>query len=315
MKDCTKISTIGMTREQWLAERRKGIGGSDAGAIAGLNPYKSAMSVYLDKIGEADEQPDNEAMRQGRDFESYVAQRFSEATGHKVQRKNAILVHPEHDFIFANVDRMIIGENEGLECKTTSPFNAKLYEDGKIPPHYELQCMHYMAVTGATKWHLAVLVLNKAFYTFTIERDEQMVADLLKIECDFWNNYVLPQKMPPPDGSASAQEIIRQLYPDSTPNYSIELVGHDDQLKRYIEIGRLIKQLTEEQDQIKQNIQMELKDAERGLANGFVVNWKGIKSARLDTKRLKQEHPSIYDQYAKQSTSRRFEIKEIVGNE
>ena len=84
------VSTIGMTEDVWLSYRKKGIGGSDAGAVCGLNPYRSAMAVYLDKTTEEVEKVDSEAMRQGREFEDYVARRFMEATGKKVRRANAM---------------------------------------------------------------------------------------------------------------------------------------------------------------------------------------------------------------------------------
>lgn len=75
------MSTLNLSREEWLQYRKAGIGGSDAGAICGLNPYRTAMQVYQDKISDACEDIDNEAMRQGREFEDYVARRFMEATG------------------------------------------------------------------------------------------------------------------------------------------------------------------------------------------------------------------------------------------
>lgn len=75
------ISTLKMEQAEWLRYRKKGIGGSDAGAVCGLNPYRSAMDVYLDKISADTEEIDNEAMRQGREFEDYIARRFMEATG------------------------------------------------------------------------------------------------------------------------------------------------------------------------------------------------------------------------------------------
>ena len=84
----TKIPTLNMTHEEWLQRRKTGIGGSDAGAICGLNPYVSPMGVYLDKISTETTDLDNEAMRQGRDLEEYVARRFIEATGLKVRRSN-----------------------------------------------------------------------------------------------------------------------------------------------------------------------------------------------------------------------------------
>ena len=90
------VSTNRLSHEEWLAYRKMGIGGSDAGAICGLNQYRSPISVYLDKTaGNAEEQEDNEAMRQGRDLEQYVAERFSKETGKKVRKANAIFYLPE----------------------------------------------------------------------------------------------------------------------------------------------------------------------------------------------------------------------------
>ena len=147
-----KILTItnGLDKSEWLECRKKGLGGSDIGAICGLNAYSSPIDVYLDKLGLKEEKADNEAMRQGRDFEDYVAKRFEEATGKKVRRKNAILQHEEYEFMLANIDRDVVGENSLLEIKTTNMMNESLWKDGKIPESYELQCHHYMAQINVT---------------------------------------------------------------------------------------------------------------------------------------------------------------------
>ena len=71
------VSTKDMPREQWLEYRRKSIGGSEAATIAGLNRYSSLYALWADKMGLLPEKEDNEQMRQGRDFENYVAQRLS----------------------------------------------------------------------------------------------------------------------------------------------------------------------------------------------------------------------------------------------
>lgn len=105
------VSTLEMPHEEWLRYRKKGIGGSDAGAICGVNKYRSAVSVFLDKTAEQTSEFDNEAMRQGRDLEQYVAERFCEETGKKVRRANAIFSHSELPFMLANVDRLVVGEN------------------------------------------------------------------------------------------------------------------------------------------------------------------------------------------------------------
>lgn len=164
------VSTLEMPHEEWLRYRKKGIGGSDAGAICGVNKYRSAVSVFLDKTAEQTSEFDNEAMRQGRDLEQYVAERFCEETGKKVRRANAIFSHSELPFMLANVDRLVVGENAGLECKTASAFSADKWADGSIPPEYEVQCNHYMAVTGADAWYIACVILGKEFIWHRIER-------------------------------------------------------------------------------------------------------------------------------------------------
>lgn len=151
----TKIPIGNLDRKEWLELRKTGIGGSDAGAICGLNPYNSAMTVFRDKTCSIpEEQEDNESVRQGHDLEDYVARRFMEATGLKVRCSNYMYRSMEHPFMIADVDRLVVGEDAGLECKTASAYNADKWKDGEIPLHYIMQCYHYMAVTGKRTWYI-----------------------------------------------------------------------------------------------------------------------------------------------------------------
>ena len=118
-------------QEEWLRIRKRYLTGTDAGAVCGMNPYKSAIQVYLDKTTPDIELEDNEAMRLGRDMEDYVAERFMEATRKKVRRSNAMYVSDRYPFMMANVDRLVVGENAGLECKTASPYTANRWKDGR----------------------------------------------------------------------------------------------------------------------------------------------------------------------------------------
>ena len=119
-----KISLAGVGNLEWLRLRKAGIGGSDAGAICGVNPYSSAMKVFHDKTSEEVEEQDNEAVRIGHDLEDYVAQRFMEATGLKVRKSNFMYRSKEHPFMIADVDRLVVGEDAGLECKTALPLHG-----------------------------------------------------------------------------------------------------------------------------------------------------------------------------------------------
>jgi putative phage-type endonuclease len=304
--------TLDMPREQWLELRKKGIGGSDSAAIVGLDRYRSAFDVYAEKIGLKPEQPDNEAMRQGRDLEQYVAERFMEATGKKVRRRNAVLQHPEHHWMLANIDRWVVGENAGFEAKTTSVLNRAKFSQGEFPPSYYVQCMHYMAVTGAERWYLGVLVLNKAFHVFTIERDEAEVQTLIEAEKHFWENHVLKQIPPAPDGSESTSEIIKQLFPEAREREEVALFGLEEKIEQYLSLDAKIKELERERDALKQELQLAMADAEIGRAQGYVVEWKNQTRQALDTKKLKSEHAEIYEKYLKPAqTVRMFKIKEV----
>ena len=181
-----KVSTLNMSHEDWLVERQKSIGGSDAPSIIGLNPWSSPYTVWADKLGKIPPKEDNEAMRLGRDLEDYVAKRFTEDTGKKVRRENFLLTNPQYPFAHANVDRMVVGEDAGLECKTTSVLNLKSFKNGAFPDTYYVQCVHYLMVTGCAKWYLAVLVLGKEFKVFEIERDEDEIKALAESEEAFW---------------------------------------------------------------------------------------------------------------------------------
>ena len=194
------VSTLNLGKKEWLKYRKGGIGGSDAGAICGLNPYRTAIQVYTDKRTDEIEEFDNEAMREGRDLEEYVARRFMEETGKKVRRANAMFYDEEKPFMLADVDRMIVGENAGLECKTASPFSADKWEDDKIPLSYQIQCYHYMSVMNADRWYVAVLIYGTEFKVYCLERDEEMIQNLVHIEVDFWNNHVQAGVIPAPDG-------------------------------------------------------------------------------------------------------------------
>ena len=183
--------TKDMPREEWLSLRKCGIGGSDAGAVCGVSPYANRMTVYYDKTGENTSESDSEAARLGRDLEDYVAHRFMEATGLKVRRANVMYQSEEYPFMIADVDRLIIGEDAGLECKTASAYSADKWKDGDIPLHYILQCIHYMAVTGKRRWYIAALVLGQEFICRRIEWNGEIAAQLVSLEKSFWEENVL----------------------------------------------------------------------------------------------------------------------------
>ncbi|RRK31600.1 endonuclease [Schaedlerella arabinosiphila] len=302
------VSTLNLDKKEWLKYRKKGIGGSDAGAVCGLNPYRTAMQVYNDKTSDTIEEIDNEAMRQGREFEDYVARRFTEATGKKVRRANAMFCHESYPFMLADVDRMVVGENAGLECKTASPFMAEHWKDGKIPLSYQIQCYHYMTVCNADAWYIAVLIYGRDFKHYRLERDESMLADLVRIEQDFWENHVQKRILPEPDGSKLADSVIAEYYKNSVAEI-LPLKGFDDKLRRRQELKEDMEQMEREKKKIEQELKLYLGEAELAENERYRVSWKSVSSNRVDETRLKEEQPEIYAQYQKVIQSRRLMVK------
>lgn len=306
------VSTTNMSREEWLRWRKKGIGGSEVAALVGMHPYLSPFSIYMDKIGELEPQDDNEAMRIGRDLEEYVAQRFTEKTGIRVRKNSSILMDDECDYMIADIDRWSKKDGIGLECKTMSPNSkaVKGLEDDSVPPQYYIQCQWYMMITGLNKWHLAILVLGRAFYTFEIDRNDEDITVLRKAAKDFWIGNVLPRKMPPPDGTESAQKAISHLIQGVDNEATVRLDSAVDEIKHLQEINEQIDTLKQEADAIKQKFLLELGASGIGWNDGYEVSAKEQVRRTFDTKRFKAEHPELdLDPYYKSSVSRPFKYK------
>ena len=304
-----RIPLAGVDRSEWLKLRKTGLGGSDAGAVCGVNPYVSSMNVYFDKIYEDIGDQDNEAMRQGRDMEDYVARRFMEATGLKVRRSNYMYRSREYPFMLADVDRFIEGGEAGLECKTASPYQADQWKDGAVPSHYLIQCLHYMAVTGKREWYLAVIIWGQDFQYRRIAWDDIVIQKLCAVEEAFWNGHVVPKIIPEPDGSPACSEAIEGLFPQAEEKQLILPDEFNQELKRRDEILVLKENLAEEQNRIEQRLKLFLGDSEKAKNDRYLISWRNVDTQRLDSKRLKEEQPEIYRQFSKTSHSRRLTVK------
>ena len=301
--------TKDMPKEEWLKHRQAGIGGSDASCIAGLNPWKSAIQLYMDKKEEDPQEVKSLRMELGNRLEGLVAELFTEATGLKVRNVNGILKNDKYPFALANIDRAIVGEKAFLECKTTNSYALKEWEEG-VPAHYEIQCLHYMAITGATHCYIAALIGNSDFIWHKIERDEETIDYLMQIEKDFWENNIEKDVVPMPDGSDAYSEYLKKKY-DKSNGQVIELhllENGVNKLNRYDEIVADIKALESEKKLIEQEIQFHMEDFEVATVGDRKITWKTSNRNTIDSKKLKSEMPEIAQQYMKTSTSRTFRV-------
>lgn len=302
---------IPVNRDEWLKQRSKGLGGSDAGAVMGLNPYKSAYTLWAEKTGQiSNNVEENEAIRLGNDLEDYVAKRFAEQENKKIKKSGYCYQSKKFPFMRANVDRLIIGENAGLECKTANPFKNGDYSNDIIPPSYYCQCLHYMAVCGFDRMYLAVLVFQKGFYTYVIDRGSEAVeADiqaLIKAESEFWK-LVEAKEAPDVDGSESTAETLKQLHKDELKTV-FDLTEYDEKLDEIQELKEQQKELKQKQKKLENELKEILIHCDYGQSSIYNVSAKITVSSRFDSERFKKENSSIYNTYKKEIQTQTLRI-------
>lgn len=285
-------------REKWLQARRQGIGGSDASVIVGMNPWKSPFTLWMEKTGHAEpeDMSDNERVYWGNVLEETVAREFTKRTGKEVRRRG-LMQHCKFPWMLASVDRMLVHEDAGLECKTAS--SGQGWKDDGLPDAYYVQCQHYMAVTGCRTWYIAALIGGNRFIWKEIPRNDDDIKALLKAETEFWRK-VEAKEMPDVDGSESCAHALTEKFHGGAP--AIELPSSADKIFSEIDTltdtaSSILAQIEEKKNQLR----MMLGDAEAGTtASGRRVTWK-TQAGRttIDSKRLKAERPDVWQQYSK----------------
>ena len=299
-----------LTHEGWLELRKSSIGGSEIAAILGMNPYSSAITVYADKHDLSKPIVENEAMREGRELEWYVADRYMEKTGKKVRNDFYVYADDEYDYMTANIDRRIVGENAGLECKRML-FSANDYnfEAGEVPKMYYVQCQWYCMIFGFDHMDFAVWVPGKGVYVVTIPRNDDFISDMRSRAIDFWENNVLAHRMPVPDGSEASIETLKEIYPKPVENTSVMIPGLDKMVSDYKELNKMAQEYTKRADQIKADICRKIGTNEVAIGNDYECSWKMTSRTGFDKDRLKADHPEIYSKYVTKTSYRKFGAK------
>ncbi len=314
------VKTKEMPREEWLAVRKRGIGSSDAAAAVGLSPYKSQLELWMEKTGrdaalpKADPHDEESPAYWGNILEPIVAAHYTKRSGNRVRRVNAVLQHPDPEFswMLANIDREVIAADDVqiLECKTAGINGARLWKEG-VPEYVQLQVMHQLAVTGKQAADVAVLLGGQHVEIHRIKRDDFLIARLMRLEQQFWQ-YVIDDTPPPADGSDSAEQALRCLFPEDSGK-SLDF-SHDERLSAtFAELKAVRELLTaheQRESELKQTLQQAMGNATRAVFEGGSITWKKAKdSVGLDIKQLLQDHPELQQQYAlTKPGSRRFLI-------
>ena len=313
------IDTRKIERTDWLEVRKTGIGGSDAAAAVGLSPYKSPLELWMEKTGrdaalpKPDPKDTTHPTYWGTFLEPIVAAAYTQQTGNRVRKVNAVLQHPQFPFMLANLDREVIGTPlvQVLECKTAGEFGARLWQDG-VPEYVQLQVQHQLAVTGKLSADVAVLICGQRLEVHHIKRDDDLISRLITLEARFWQ-YVTSDTPPPADGSESADRALRVLYPgnasavDFCDDRTLSAIFAD-----LVNLRADIKAREEQAEKLKQSIQQAMGDAsEARFETGRVLFRRSQDSTAINTDLLLLNHPDLAVEYATTKPgTRRFLIRD-----
>lgn len=314
------VNTKNLSREEWLAVRKQGIGSSDAAAACGIHPYLSMLELWMIKTGRMESSIDESLegyspLYWGNTLEPMVAKYYQEHTGNKVRRVNAILQHPDPDkhFMLANLDYAITGSDEVqiLECKTAGEHGAKLWKHG-VPLYVTCQVQHQLAVTGKTAAHICVLLCGHEAKIYKVERDERLIESIMEHERLFWQ-YVETDTPPTPNHSESAARALKQLYPASQPSSKVDLRDDDGANKLFEQLlsyRDYMQELEQRHDKVKHQLQTLIADNEVAVFEKGAISWKRSKdSVGLDSKAVIKAHPELLTKFSKtRQGSRRFVV-------
>jgi len=207
-------------------DRKSFIGGSDIAAVMGVSRWKTPLQLWAEKTGqiEPEDLSNNEAVEMGSELEETVARIFTKRTGKKVRRapKNytyqvkqnggQIKIDAEFSFIRCQVDRLVEGTDELLECKTASAWKEKEWEGEEIPTEYILQVNWQLGITGRSIGHIAVLIGGQKFLYKEIQFDRGLFNDQINAAVNFWN---MVKAGTPPVAEAADNSFMVELHPNA----------------------------------------------------------------------------------------------------
>jgi len=269
------IQTLGFTKQQWLENRRDGIGGSDVAAILGMSPWRSPYQVWADKTGQLPiNDAGNEFTHWGDIMEPILATEFVAATGKKVYRQNKTFCHPKYDFLRANIDRDIAGEPGFLEIKTAMEFKSSEWVDDEVPAPYLLQVQHYMNVLDRPYCYFATLVGGHHFLIKKIDRDQQVIDQVQPILVDWWQKHIIAGEPPVVDGTDSTKRTLQLLYPDSKENEATLPPTFNPLLKKRTEAKEQINNWQEQVNLVDNEVRSVMKDSDTAFVGNYKITYK-----------------------------------------
>ncbi len=295
-----------------LEQRKKHIGSSDTAAILGLNPWRTAYDVWLEKSGQLAEGKGfsgNEATDIGKMIEDGLLDWAAAQTGLKIL-KNQYRVHAG-GILSATHDALAVDKAVGYEAKTAGIVRGFAVKDlwgeegsDQIPEYLIIQCQHQMAVSDLELVHVPALIGGRGRVPYVIRRNDELIRYILEKCQEFWEVNVKGNQAPEGLPNLDIAKIrIR------TPGKTISLADATVVLnwRKAKDAEKQAKDAAEEAERV---LYAAIGDAEIAESDAGNVTIKEVKISRIDSKLLKEKHPEIATEVTKESTYKRIYFKE-----
>jgi predicted phage-related endonuclease len=205
--------------DQFLANRRKGIGGSDVAAIVGLSPWKTSFDVWCEKRDLIEKDKSTVSMRVGRAVERAIAQEYSDLTSRPIIWQGDVQhVDRDEDWRRCHPDALLTYEDGGLETKHVGARQASRYGPSgtdMLPEEHVLQCVWAMSITRRQFWDLAAWLGPKDLRIYTIMRDPALEETLIESCRRFWTENVLAGVPPEVTADQADADFFKKRFPQA----------------------------------------------------------------------------------------------------
>lgn len=307
-KDCADgLENVAVTveKETMMDDRKLYIGGSDIAAVMGVSRWESPLQLWAVKTGklEPEDLSGKEYVELGTELEDFVAHKFERKTGMKVRRAPKRYIHKDYNFCRCQVDRLLEGTDELLECKTCSAWKAKEWGGEEIPLEYILQVMWQLGITGRSIGHIAVLIGGQAFKHKKIEFDQELFEKMVKAAVEFME---FVKKDTPPMAVGADNYFISELYPANDEQIQ-DIEELNDSVGLLQETKMHIDELKKQQDELEAKIKQRIGENLGFKTSKYFVSWKSQIRNHLDNAKLKVD--GLYEKYLKQSASRVLRVR------
>jgi putative phage-type endonuclease len=284
----------------WYAARAAGITGTDLPKILGYSRYGNALSCWMQKRGELDDEA-GEAARWGQVLEDPVAQVWAAENGLTVRRVG-VLQHAECFWMRASLDRRVDGCPDGpcgLEVKTRSAYVADRWRDG-VPDDVLAQVLWGLRVTGLHHMHVAALIGGQRLASFRVERDDVIEQYLVDAAAPVWQ--AVQEGTPPethPDADGVLLDLLDRLYSSRAGDRELDPEKAEPWLEQYAAGNDLEREGKRLKTEAKTGLVQLLDDGDTGLIDDVpVFTYRrpapGVQMTAAAIRELEAAQPDVY---------------------